>query len=116
MPAAYRDADGTRSFGGKLKTAGRRHREPCNLGDHRAEPAMPQSLLKAREHRWFVTRFHVDDAIGQEAGLGDGRREEVLPRDAPQDLASCARGEQRSCRAVDRAIAAAGDLVQGAER
>ena len=81
---------------------------------------MPQSLLKAREHRWFVTRFHVDDAIGQEAGLGDGRREEVLPRDAPQDLASCARGdsrgEQRSCRAVDRAIAAAGDLVQGAER
>src|SRR5258708_3578968 len=81
---------------------------------------MPQSFLKACEHRWLVTRFQVDDAIGQETGLGDGGREEVLPRDTPQDLASRARsnsrGEQCRRRTVDCAIAAAGHLVQGAER
>jgi hypothetical protein len=44
---------------------------------------MPQSLLEAGEHRWLVTGLDVDDAIGQEPGLGDGRREEILARDAP---------------------------------
>jgi hypothetical protein len=81
---------------------------------------MPQSLLKAREYRWLVSRLHVDDAIGREPGLSDGRRKEVLPRDTPQDVAPCSRsdsrGEQGSRRAVDRAIAATGDLVQGAAR
>src|SRR5712671_4586909 len=81
---------------------------------------MPQSLLKAREHRWLVTRFQVDDTFGQETGLRDGGREEVLACDTPKDLAPCARsdprGEQCSGCTVDRAIAATGDLVQGAER
>ena len=81
---------------------------------------MPQSLLEAGEHRWLVTRFQVEDAIGQETGLRDGGREEILPRDAPQDLTPRARGNSRGeqCRrrTVDRAIAATGDLVQGAER
>src|SRR5258707_4005454 len=103
-----------------MKTAGRCHREPCHFRDHRAEAAMPQSLLEACEHRWLVTRFQVEDTFGQETGLRDGGREEVLACDTPQDLASRARGNSRGeqCRrrAVDRAIAAAGHLVQGAER
>ena len=81
---------------------------------------MPQTLLKARKDRWFVTRVDVDDAIGPETGLGDGGREEILPRDTPQDLAPRARSdsrcEQRGRGTVDRAIAATGDLVQRAER
>jgi hypothetical protein len=52
--------------------------------------------------------------------LRDGGREEVLACDAPQDLASRARsnsrGEECRRRTVDRAIAATGDLVQGAQR
>jgi hypothetical protein len=81
---------------------------------------MPQSLLEAREDRWFVTSLRVDHAIGQEPGLGEPRREEILTREAPQDLALRARGdsrgEQRRRRAVDGAIAAAGDFVRRAER
>jgi hypothetical protein len=81
---------------------------------------MPQSLLKAREDGCLVVGFHVDDAIGQEPGLGDGGREEILARETPQDLAPRARGDSRSeqCsrRAVDRAIASTGDLVKSAER
>jgi hypothetical protein len=119
-PAAYGDADDAGSFGGKLKATGRRHREPCDLGDHRAERAMPQSLFKAYEKRLLVTRVYVNDTIGQQTGLGDGGREEVVARDTPQDLAARARsdprGEQRSRRTVNRAIAATGHLVQRAKR
>ena len=57
---------------------------------------------------------------GTQAGLGQGRREQILPGDAPQHLALGPRrdagGEQRRGRAVDRAVAAAGDLMQRAER
>jgi len=81
---------------------------------------MPQSLLEARQDRWFVTRLRVDHVVGQEPGLGEGGCEEILTRDAPQDQAARARGDSRGeqCRrrAVDRAIAAAGDFVQRAER
>ena len=81
---------------------------------------MPQSLLKAREDRLFVTRIYVDDAIGQETRLGDAGREEVLACDTPQDLAprarSDSRGEQCGRRTVGRAVAATGDLVQRAKR
>jgi hypothetical protein len=76
---------------------------------------MPQSLLKAREDRLFVTRIYVDDAIGQETRLGDAGREEVLASDTPQDLTSRAR-EQCGRGTVDRAIAATGDVVQRAKR
>jgi len=52
--------------------------------------------------------------------LREGGREEILPRDTPQNLAARARGNSRGeeCRrrTVDRAVAATGDLVQGAER
>ena len=65
-------------------------------------------------------RVQVDDAIGQETRLGEGRCEEVLACDAPQHLAprtrSDSRGEQRGRRTVNSAIAAAGDLVKRAKR
>ncbi len=52
--------------------------------------------------------------------MREGGREEILPRDTPQNLAARARGNSRGeeCRrrTVDRAVAATGDLVQGAER
>jgi hypothetical protein len=57
---------------------------------------MPQSLLKARKDRLLITSLHVDDTVGQETGLGDGRREEVLACDTPQDLALRARSDSRS--------------------
>jgi len=80
---------------------------------------MPQSFFKACEDRCLVTGVDIDDAIGQKPGLGDGGREEVLAGDTPQHLASRTRGDsrgkQRRRRAVDGAIAPAGDLMQGAE-
>jgi hypothetical protein len=81
---------------------------------------MSQSLLDAREDRRLVVAVHVDDAIGQKPGLGERGREEILTRNAPQDLAprarGDARGEQCRSRAVDRAIAAAGDFMERAVR
>jgi hypothetical protein len=52
---------------------------------------MPQSLLETREHRWLSAGVHIDNAVGQEPGLGDGGREEILACDTPEDLAPRAR-------------------------
>ena len=81
---------------------------------------MPQPFLETGQHRLLVAGLDIDHAVGREAGLGERRREEVLPGDAPQNLARGARGdpggEQRRGRAIDRAVAAAGHLMQRAER
>lgn len=81
---------------------------------------MAQSLLDTGEQRLFVTGLDIDDTAGQQAHLGKRRREQVRPRHAPEHLALGARrdpgGKQRCGRAVDCAIAATGDLMQGTQR
>jgi hypothetical protein len=98
--AVRRGCRGACPFGGKLKTAGRRHREPCNLGDYRAEPAMPQSLLKACKYRGLVAGVHVDDAIGQEPDLRNGGREEIVPREFRHASNAAGYGEAVQSKAV----------------
>ena len=57
---------------------------------------------------------------GRETDLGQRRREQVLPGDAPQHLALGPRrdagGEQRGRSAIDGGVAAARDLVQRPKR
>ena len=81
---------------------------------------MTDAFLETRKHRLLVAGVDVDDAVGGETDLGQGRREQVLPGDAPQDLAFGPRrdagGEQRCRCAVDGGVAAAGDLVQRPKR
>src|ERR1700730_3669481 len=113
--AADDDADGAGAFGGKLKAAGGRHREPGHFCYDGAEAAVPQTLLETDEHSLFVSRFDIDQAIGREPGLREGRGEQVRARDAPQHLPPSARGnshrKKRRGGAVDRAVAAAGHLM-----
>jgi hypothetical protein len=58
--------------------------------------------------------------VGAQPGLRERRRKQVQPREAPEHLATRAsrdaRGKKRGGRAVDRAVAAAGDLMQCAKR
>src|ERR1700683_2326856 len=81
---------------------------------------MPQPFLETGEQRLLIARLHIDDAVGQETGLGDGGRKEILPGHTPQHPTCCARrnsgGEERGGRAIDRTIAAAGHFMQCAER
>ena len=81
---------------------------------------MPQPFLEAGEHRLLVAAFDIDDPVGVQPGLRQRRREQVRSREAPQHLAARAGGdpggEKRRGRAVDRAVAAAGDLMQRAKR
>ena len=81
---------------------------------------MAQTFLETGEEGFLVARLDINHAIGPEAGLGDGRSEEVLAGDAPQDFAARPGGDpsgkQRGGRAVDHPIAAASDLMQRAER
>ena len=107
-------------FGGKLKATGGRHREPRDFCYDSAEPAVPQTLLETDENRLFVSRLDIDHAVGHEPGLHESRGEEVLPGDAPQHKAAGPGGDSRRKErrggAVDRAMAAAGHLMQSAER
>ena len=83
-------------------------------------PLATQSFLEAGQDRLLIGRLDIDHPVGRQPGLSEGRREEVLAGDAPQHLAprprGNSRGKQRRRRAVDRAIAAAGHLMQSAER
>jgi hypothetical protein len=119
-PAADGDADGAGAFGGKLKAAGVGHGQKRDFCYDSAEPAVPQTLLETDENRLFVSRLDIDHAAGHEPGLRESRGEEVLPRDAPQHKAAGPGGDSRRKErrggAVDRAMAAAGHLMQSAER
>ena len=119
-PAANRDSDRAGGFGGEVKAPGCRHRQPRHLGDDGAETAVPQAFLETGQQCLVVTGFDVDDAAGKQAGLGQGRGEQILSRDAPQHLAFGAGcdsgGEQGGRRAVNRAVAATRHLMQRAER
>ena len=81
---------------------------------------MPQAFFKAGEDGLLVAAFEIDDAVGVQPGLGERRRKKVQSRETPEDLATRAGGDpcgkKRSGRPVDRAIAAASDLMQCAKR
>ena len=80
---------------------------------------MPQAFLKTDEDRLFVARLDIDHAIGHEPGLCEGRGEQILLCDTPEHLATQPRRDssrkERRGRAVDRAMAAAGHLMQSAK-
>jgi hypothetical protein len=47
---------------------------------------MPQALFHACQHDLVIAACDIDDAVGGKAVLGDGGREEIGPRNAPEDL------------------------------
>jgi hypothetical protein len=52
-----------------------------------AEPAMPQAFLETDEDRRLIARLDIDHAIGHEPGLREGRGEQILPGETPEQLA-----------------------------
>lgn len=81
---------------------------------------MTDAFLKTCEHGFLVTGVDVDDTVRMKTHLSQGRREQILLGDAPQDLALGARGdsggEQGGCGAVDGSIATSRHFVQRPER
>jgi len=77
---------------------------------------MPQPFLHAGKNRLVVPGLDMDDAIRGEASLFQTRREQILLRHTPQNLARCSSGypghETGGGRTVDSAISAARDLMQ----
>ena len=81
---------------------------------------MPQTFLETDEDRLLIARFDIDHAIGHESGLRESRGKKIRARKAPQNLSPRAgrdpRRKERRGGGVDRVIAAARHLVQGAKR
>ena len=81
---------------------------------------MPQAFFKAGEDGLLVAAFKIDDAVGVQPSLRERRRKQVQSRETPEHFAARAGGDpcckKRGGGAIDRAIAAASDLMQCAER
>lgn len=81
---------------------------------------MPKAFLETGEHRGFVTGLDIDNTAGEQARLRQGGSEKILPGDAPQHFAFGARsnaGRKEGGRgAINRAITATGNLMQGTKR
>ncbi len=81
---------------------------------------MAQALLEACQRRFFVAGFDIDHSIRSEPGRRQARRKQILVKHAPENLTLGARhdaGCEQSCRrAIQCAIAGAGDLMQGSQR
>lgn len=81
---------------------------------------MPKALLETGHDRGLVAGLDKDHPTGRQTGLGERWREQILPRDAPQDTPARPGGDsggpQGGRGAVDRAIGAARHLMQRAER
>jgi hypothetical protein len=77
-----------------------------------------QPLLEAGQHGFIVSRLDIDYPVGRQPCLGNGWGKEILPNNTPQNLTlgpgNDARREQSRGSAIDRAIAAAGNLMQRA--
>ena len=77
------------------------------------------NLPRNRRGQTFVARLDIDHAIGHEPGLREGWGEQILPCDTPEHLTMQprrdSRHKERRGRAVDRAMAAAGHLMQRAK-
>lgn len=119
-PSAQGDADRAGLLCTKLEPPRGRHVEACDFANDGAEAAVAQAFLDTGEHGLVVARLDIDDAVGCKAGLSERRCEKIWSGDNPEDFASGAgrdpsRKKRRRC-AVDRAVTAAGDFVQRAER
>lgn len=79
-----------------------------------------ESLLETGQEARLVARLQIEQTVRIQARLAQRRSEEVGPGDAPKHWARKPRGdpggEEGRRRPVDGAVAAPGDLVQGAAR
>ena len=81
---------------------------------------MSQPFFEAGEDGLLVAALEIDDAVCVQAGLRERRRKQVQSRETPEHFAVRAGGDpcgkKRSGCAVNRAVAAPSDLMQGAKR
>ncbi len=119
-PSSDRNRHLTALLSSQLQTTRGSHGKLGDLADNAGQAAIFQALLHGAENRRFVAGLGEDHALGRQAGLGQGRREEIALAQAPEHWSVGAREntgrEARRSGAVQRALRAAGDLMQRAHR
>ena len=119
-PPSHCDRDRAGSLRRERQPPRQGHRKPRDFGDHGAESAVPNSFLETGEHRLLVAGVDIDNPVRGETDLGERRRKQVLPGDAPKDLAPGpprdASGEQGGRSTIDRRVATSRHFVQRPER
>ncbi len=80
---------------------------------------MTQAFLHRDEDIGVIARFHEDDPIGVEPGEMQGRRKQVAPVEAPDDLALRPRentGQENGRGCIVGKVRTAGNLMERAGR
>lgn len=118
-PSAHRQTQAARVFGGQLQPSGRDETEAGGLGHDGGQTGMTKAFLETAEKGRLVPGLDIDHPVRPQTGLTQGRCEEVGAGYAPQHLAGPpggdACGEQGGCGAVHGLLAAACDLMNGAQ-
>lgn len=108
-----------RGFGGKLQPARSCHGEASGLTDDAGETGVPQPFFHRRQQRSLVIGFGIDDTVWRKTDGVQGRREEIVAAQAPENRSLKPRkhsgDEERGRRAMSRARPAARDFMQRAQ-
>lgn len=116
-PSSNDQPDGPGIFGRQLQTARCDHGQSHHLCDDRRQSAKPQCFLEGFKNIFLPDCFDVDNAVRVEPDLGQPRREEIGPRQTPDDLAcgssryTCNKNRGRG--SIDRPYSPAGEFVDG---
>ena len=118
-PSSHRQTQAARALGGQLQPAGGDETETGGLGHDGGQTGMTKAFLETGEKGRLVPGLDIDHPVRPQTGLTQGRCEEVGAGYAPQHLAGPpggdACGEQGGCGAVHGLLAAACDLMNGAQ-
>ena len=102
-----------------MQPSGRDETEAGGLGHDGGQTGMTKAFLETAEKGRLVPGLDIDHPVRPQTGLTQGRCEEVGAGYAPQHLAGPpggdACGEQGGCGAVHGLLAAACDLMNGAQ-
>jgi hypothetical protein len=89
-PALQHQSGGAFLFRRELEPAGGRHGEAADLPDHRGKAALAKALLHHGKHILIAHAFRLEQLMGRQADLRQGRSEQIPPFQGPKNRAAAA--------------------------
>ncbi len=108
-----------RGFGGELEALRRGRRIFSDLADDARDARMAKALLHREQDIGVAARLDMDHAVGVQSREMEGRGEQIVPAQAPEDGAFGARedaGEEDGRARIVGELRTSGDFVERAGR
>jgi hypothetical protein len=115
-PPSDRQGHRARSLGSELQTPRCRHGKPDDLADDGPETTKGKRLFHVRQHIFLFVGLHEDHPICFQSDLRQRRKEQVRPRQAPDDWSFCAgrdpRRKERRRGSIDGSCSASREFME----